>query len=134
MKGPSRVGKQSRLMPDLVRAEWLTSPGRDSANSLGQNSGSVRYTIVLLSSKRLTLKPEVLSAAAVMAVHRVERAPSAPMTNDDSSTHSAGVCCESPSAAAAGAVGLLLRLWLLLALFGCCRCRVSLHTCKGAAT
>jgi hypothetical protein len=78
----------------------------------------------------LTLKGVLLLAS--MALRRLDPAPSAPMTKDDSSVHSNGVA------------GVLLLLLLLLAvaaalmvlvvlavlLLDCCCWKVSLQTCR----
>jgi hypothetical protein len=70
----------------------------------------VRYTMVLLSGKRLT--PKALLLLASIALRRLDFAPSAPMTNNDSSTHSFWAC------GAAAAAVLLPLLLLALVVWG----------------
>jgi hypothetical protein len=94
----------------------------------------VRYTIVFLSSKRFTLIGVLLLLS--IALRRLEPAPSAPITNEDSSTHSLGVLLLGASLLLllllAVALMSLVVLPVLLLLPACCW-KVSLHTCRHQA-
>jgi hypothetical protein len=79
----------------------------------------VRYTIVFLSSKRFTLNGVLLLLS--IALRRLEPAPSAPTTKDDSSTHSvSGSLLLLLLVVVAVALIVLVVLPVLLLLPDCC--------------